>query len=151
MAQGPSLDSENGKSLNRRTMTLGSYQVSQVAPEKVAARKRENMNVPGVVSERDHRESHRGGLPHTATIPVEDSLALQTLQHEDSLDLPAVTESDPGAIPKSRFVEPPKHREKFQMWIAIFLAVLLGAALITGLVWIGGYERDLHTESTPGP
>ncbi len=129
----------------RNGTAKGAYLVSEVKPEKVAARRRENFHVPGTGKDENLEELIRETEPATGSLSMEDT-ADPPVQHP-GFEVPDEQRLSPAPAHEAAFrlgaTERPKEREKFQMWIAIALAVLLGAVIVAGLVFLGADDREL--------
>ncbi len=124
----------------------GYYRVSKVQAEKVAARAREGLVVPGsrmsvsdelALPKPPGGEAEEGGRQTPMVTPSPEAreavLAGAMLSRRSS---------GPLVLPRESLVPPPEREEQprgpSQMWIAILLAVILGGLVLTGILLVAG-------------
>jgi CheY-like chemotaxis protein len=140
-------DAPAGEGLRQET---GYYRVSRVQAEKVAARAREGLIVPGArasvsddlaLGEREPGEEPPADRPTPAVTPT--AVAREVFLAEPAEPRRA---SYPFVLPRESLAPPPEQegqRGPSQMWIAILLAVALGGLVLAGVWLVAG---DPHPE-----
>ena len=133
--------------------TTGYYQVSPTREEKIALGPAEGIVAPGAwrpsmtedLAPEYHRAFERDSRPAFADspTPTQPDPAADWPRHPDDPMLAEGFRQMPllhdSLVPSPR---EPEMRGSRQMWLALGLAILLGAALIVGLVVLGSSERE---------
>ncbi|HUT78086.1 MAG TPA: hypothetical protein VM285_10390 [Polyangia bacterium] len=151
---GPLAGRTDGPALVSRPET-GYYRVSRVQAEKVAARAREGLIVPGArTSITDELapaipESGNREVSDRPTPVVTPSLAAREIFFEN----PTASRraSAPFVLPRESLVPQPEHEESHgpsQMWLAILLALVLGGLVLAGILLLAGAPSP---PGSPGP
>jgi CheY-like chemotaxis protein len=133
----------------------GYYRVSRVQAEKVAARAREGLIVPGartsITDDPDLANPPSGEIeaPDRPT-PV---VAPSPTAREIFFEKPTASRraSAPFVLPRESLVPPPEDEEApgpSQMWLAILLALMLGGLVLAGILLLAGSSGP---PAAPGP